>query len=114
MTGADQVPQVSVVTIDLSTIYGVLQEVRDQGISTGGKVDALSTKVDSLVKNHEDHEARIRELEKRETPDGHEERIRAVENRKTVAPWQLWTAFAGGVGVFGGLIAIFNQLGGVG
>lgn len=95
---AEQAPQVSVVTIDQSTIYTLLLEVRDQGKDTGAKVDALGSKVDTLVENHKDHEGRIRELEK----------------RKTVAPWQLWTAFAGGVGVFGGLVAIFNQLGGVG
>jgi hypothetical protein len=80
-------PQVSVVTIDQSTIYNLLLEVRD---------DVRDVKHD------------VAEL--KEDKVDHEERIRKLEERKTVSPWQLWLALAGGISVLGGVFAIFNQL----
>jgi len=79
--------QVSVVTIDQSTIYNLLLEVRD---------DVRDVKHD------------VAELNKDKVD--HEERIRKLEERKTVSPWQLWLAIGSGVTFAGGVIALLQSL----
>lgn len=58
MTAPEQAAQVSVVTIDQSTIYNLLLEVRDD-------VRDVKRDVSEIRKDTEDHEQRIRALEAR-------------------------------------------------
>lgn len=81
---------VSVVTIDQSTIYNLLLEVRD---------DVRDVKHD------------VAEL--KEDKVDHEDRIRKLEERKTISPWQLWLALVGAISALGGVIAILNTLTGL-
>jgi hypothetical protein len=79
----------SVVTIDQSTIYNLLLEVRD---------DVREVKHD------------VAEL--KEDKVDHEERLRKLEERKFVSPWQMWLAVGSGVTFLGGILAIIDQLSG--
>lgn len=72
---------------------------------TLGKVDG---KLDRVVRDSEDHEKRLRDLEHRPNL---EERMQAVEDRpRGVTAWQLWTAAGSAVAMAGVLVAIIDKL----
>lgn len=93
-------PEIS--AVEIANLKG---EMHTGFAAMGGKLDTLIAKQEAAEAaraldrttadaRHEDHEARLRTLESHDTQD-HGERITAVEQRKTIAPWQLWTVFAG-------------------
>lgn len=78
-----------------------------------GKVDLVVAQQATRLDNHggkiDDHEVRLRGLERDMPHDAHD-RLRAVEERKTISPMQLWTVCGTGVTLLVGLSAALNVL----
>lgn len=78
-----------------------------------GKVDLVVSQQTARLDNHgskiDDHEVRLRGLERDMPHDAHD-RLRGVEERKTVSPAQLWTAVASGAGALASIAAVVNLI----
>ena len=65
----------------------------------------LEAKVDIALTQHAGRLDRHDEID-----DDHERRLRSLEQRSTVAPWQLWTAFATAIPIALALAAFIRSL----
>lgn len=76
-----------------------------------GKVDLVVSQQSQRLDNHgskiDDHEVRMRGIERDMPHDAHE-RLRDVEERKVVSPAQLWTAVVSGCGALASLTAVIT------
>lgn len=81
------------------------------------KLDLATSQQAQRLDNHgetlNDHEGRLRGLERDMPHDAHD-RLRAVEERKTVSPAQLLATTASGVAILGGALTFLQNVTGHG